>query len=164
MNFYLLLEWHKCMRGSPCYFVDLFTISGHKCDFEPEEIVRFKNHKIFGEDDCEPMKMKPVVFVVLRGNHYFTVCFDYERDEAWVFGRMLGVDSVSWKSGYRWGDWDGDLYWKKVAQLFGWRVSSEPDGTRRIHACDVPQVGTPSAFFILFLFSHSNFKHPLEWK
>jgi hypothetical protein len=116
LNLYLLVEWYQCQQESSCYFVDLWGTAGNQiCD--PEEISRFWSH-ILMEDKHSSIPQKPVTFMICQHNHYFAVCFDYSTYTAWIFGRDIKVDDVTWSSGADWSTWKGPLYLRKLARLF----------------------------------------------
>lgn len=144
INLFLLTAWYRSRENTYCHFVDLFMVASFLPP-EPEEIARFRSYSgLFSNPWAQP-PLKPVVFIVCRHQHYFTVCFDYETNHAWVFGRNPFPPAAGLHTNIGWGEWNGLMYWRRVAALFGWPVS---DINPTVHAYDFKQV------FIYFLPFH----------
>lgn len=139
MNFYLLLEWYENRSSSPCYFVDLFTI-GDSRPADPSEIQRFRKLGLFISDSSRA-PMKPVVLIICRNHHFFTLWFDYFKNEAWVLGRKITVRRPKLTYGSSWDEWKGHLYWEKIAQLFNWSWSIKTNPVQ-VNTYDFPQVNS----------------------
>ncbi|KAG8217040.1 hypothetical protein J3R82DRAFT_7369 [Butyriboletus roseoflavus] len=139
MNLFLLTEWYRSMEDSYCYFVDLFMTSVSLYP-EPEEIQQFRSHSgLFLNPQTRPPQ-KPVVFIICRHQHYFTVCFDYELNHAWTFGRRIDPPTPgSLQINIGWDEWSGLMYWRRVAALFGWSLS---EINPMVTAYDFKQNGT----------------------
>jgi hypothetical protein len=125
MSLYLLTEWYQFKETSSCYFLDFSQTVGSK-NVDPEDISCLRELHLMEGADVE-LVQKPVVFLVCWSDHYFTVCFNYAENKAWVFGQSLEFDHVVWQSGPRscdWLQWQGPQYWHKIARLFGWVPST----------------------------------------
>lgn len=123
MNLFLLTAWFKTINHTYCHFVDLFMTST-SLPPEPEEIAQFRvSSGLYSNPQVSPPQ-KPVVFIICRHQHYFTVCFDYQLNHAWVFGRSLDPSKAGLHPNAGWNEWDGLMYWRRVVKLFGWPVSS----------------------------------------
>ncbi|KAI9457356.1 hypothetical protein HD554DRAFT_2177716 [Boletus coccyginus] len=139
MNLFLLTESYKAINAACCYFVDLFMTASFLPP-EPEEIAQFRSYSCLFSDMHSLPPRKPVVFIVCRHQHYFTVCFDYQLNHAWVFGRNPHSSMGSLHTHAEWDEWNGLFYWKRVAALFGWPVSEVNPG---VNAYDFKQVFFP---------------------
>ena len=143
MNLFLLTEQHMTMKDSYCHFVDLFmTASASPPD--PEEIAQFRSRSGFFSDPLVPPPHKPVVFILCRHQHYFTVCFDYQSNHAWIFGQNPNPPTAGLYTNVKWDEWHGKMYWRRISALFGWQISKvDPI----LSAYDFKQV-----YFSIFLF------------
>ena len=142
INLFLLTEWYRILNDTYCHFVDLFMTASF-IHPEPEEIAQFRSYSgLFSAGNAKtPPPLKPVVFIICRHQHYFTVFFDYKSNHVWVFGRNPNPTSAGLHINVRWDDWNGLMYWRRVAALFGWPVS---DVDPMVNVYDLKQV------FILF--------------
>jgi hypothetical protein len=136
INLYLLAEWYKCQETCLSYYIDMLNLS----EVLPEEaeIHQFWSLHLLKEAG-DTLEHKPVVFILRRNNHYFTVCFEFQRNTAWVFGKWWKAPQLVWTMRGQfcnWNDW-GPRYWEKVARLFRFMVSSTPV---KVVTCDFPQV------------------------
>ena len=136
MNLFLLTKWYRTKMDTYCYFVDLFmTVSFLPPD--PEEIAQFQSYSGLLSNPRVPPPLKPVVFIICRHQHYFTICFDYQSNHAWVFGRNPKPLTVGLGINVGWNKWNGLMYWRRVAALFGWPVS---DVNPTVNTYDFEQV------------------------
>lgn len=138
MNLYLLVEWYKRKVNHLCYFIDLFSTVSSSPPVD-EDIERFWSHHLHREPE-RLLPKKPVVFIVLRSNHYFTVCFDYVEGSAWVFGKSINVQKEIHLKGplsCGWFGWDGSKYWTKVTRMFRWSPVPVPT---LVNTINFPQV------------------------
>lgn len=76
----------------------------------------------------EPLGMRPVVFAVHDNTtrHYFAVAFDYERQSAYVWGRLFGSTQAGLELHKTPEKWGGRILWGRFAALCGWHVAEGP--------------------------------------
>ena len=123
MNLFLLTKWYSIMDEAYCNFVDLFMTSFTSYP-EPEEILQFRSCSGLFPNPLASTPQRPVVFIVCRNEHYFTVCFDYGSNHAWVIGQHIHPQTpAALHDNVTWDGWDGLMYWWRIAALFGWPVS-----------------------------------------
>ncbi|KAF8129371.1 hypothetical protein EV363DRAFT_1169043 [Boletus edulis] len=105
---------------------------------ETEEITQFRTYSGLFSDPLSPPPPKPVVFIICRHNHYFTVCFDYQTNHAWTFGQDPNPTTAGLHTNVGWDGWNGLMYWRRVSALFGWPIS---DVNPRVDVYDFKQNG-----------------------
>jgi hypothetical protein len=106
-------------------------------DNEPEFFRR-----LYSFEDLDQLPIRPLVRFVHRGNHFYTVAFDFVSMRCYVFGNQLvetrgplGVEKHQ-----NWQDWHGPEIWRRSLTLLGLRVRNYPPSKVKVFQMNWKQV------------------------